>query len=208
MMNKKGVELTLETVLGLVLGALIVLGLFVGTSKIINTFVPQKQDIDDFNKFKTEIDNLFLTNVKAIEGFNLNFKNNEIIFGLTKSKNINFETISYKSPVTDKENKINSVQAPQKCKDKSCICKCTLSEEIQNSELKCIPESLDCLLIEKVDEIRGDFIIIDENNKILRYFANDYFLVLYSYKTKIKDSFTIPLVVQLIGDKLDVSYPS
>ena len=201
-MDKRGVELTLETILGLVFGALIVIGLFAGVNKIVNVFLLPEQG-SDFNEFKEKIDNLFLFENER-EEITLRLGYNDVVFSTAKSV---FPTeIILKNPVTNKENKFKSISKPLKCQEKVCICKCKLSDSVdfQGTELKCMAENLNCFNIGEVEKVEGEVIVnfvTTEGDSIGNANLENNFLI---YSTKLDqnqkrssvDSYNVPLIIE------------
>ncbi len=201
-MDKKGVELTLETILGLVFGALIVIGLFAGVNKIANVFLVPEQG-KDFNEFKEKIDNLFLTENEE-EDFILNLRYNDVIFSTEKS--VLPTGIILVNPVSSRENKFSSIVKPLKCREKVCICRCRLSDSVdfQGSELKCIAENLNCFSINEVETVKGDVIVnfvTKEGDSIGSSSLEDNFMIYSTKLDKTKkrssvDSYNLPLNIE------------
>jgi hypothetical protein len=200
-MDKRGVALTLETILGLIFGALIVVGLFSGINKIVNVFLLPEQG-SEFIEFKEKIDNLFLIETKE-EEITLSLRYNELVFSTEKSV---FPTdIILKNPVTNKENKFNSISKPLKCQEKVCICKCLISDlDIQGTKLKCMEENLDCFNIKEVEKVEGEIIVnfvAEEGDSIGSSDLENNFLI---YSTKLDpnqkrssvDSYNFPLLIE------------
>ncbi|MEK6936536.1 MAG: hypothetical protein AABW58_00525 [Nanoarchaeota archaeon] len=212
-MNKKGVELTLETILGLVLGALVVLGLFVGTSKIINTLSPSER-IDSFSDFKQKLDFISIDDSERTSSLKLNY--GDIVFGFSKSKSIALtRPINYKNPLTNQENILSSIERPPICQDFACVCKCKISDSFFQSDiLKCRQENLDCEVIKDIEIVEGlllaNYVRSDGDNKLPFETKDKQFLLLSiseltDQKKTEQDSYVVNLNIKKEGKTLIIS---
>ena len=183
-MNKKAeISLMLEAVLGVVLALLIVLALFGGVSRIINIFSSTNEKTDSFDTFKTKLD--ILTDEKKLNS-NLGLKYDEIVFGVSKSSNLEFPTnIIYKNPLTNKEISFSKIYSPEECNKLACICKCKLDQNsikrtIESKEIKCQKETINCFNPVNIESIEGDFIVnyVKETNDIKFSNINNNFVIL------------------------------
>jgi hypothetical protein len=208
-MNKRGIELSLETVVGLIAGALIILALFGGMSKLVSTFFPA-DNFDDFSNFKAKADNSI---VNKVQKSNLKLSYDDLVFSLNKAENqINFPvTEKIRNPITNQEISISSISKPIKCRDLACICKCKLNNQAK-SEFKCREEETDCQVFNDIDKISGDIITVsveNEENKIV-HSKSSYFLISSHLNSELKksskDSFNLPLSIEKQENNLVIAY--
>lgn len=163
-MNKKAdVPLLINSILGLLLGALIVIALFAGVYKIYTALSLEKPKESDFNSFKTSLEFALEQNTGTEAGvtlgeFSLTILNPEVIFSINKkisvlpNPNIQIpQDIIKKSKKSSPELiSMSLIKRPESCGDSACICNCILEDsedkiDFNSKEIPCKKETENCL---------------------------------------------------------------
>ncbi|MBI4154495.1 hypothetical protein HY498_00200, partial [Candidatus Woesearchaeota archaeon] len=202
--NKKGWKITLEGLIGLVLGIAFVVLIFLVLFKLVGVFVPEEEQatpITVFNEINGYKDNeqhiiIFkMTPHSMVVGFNndqsiLNLKNFGVYMGTSKKYIAN----------------ILELNKPVSCKDSSCICGCVFGgetevlDDIKNIYSLCKGQPQCIILNEKISGIGG---YVDVDNPTKRTYESNpkYPFFIFNDNEEIKK---LTLFLVKSGDKVSV----